>query len=91
MTCQYLRTVPTLLCLFILSVASADPVFANAAGRVGFSGQQGSTCNSCHTGGQAPLIQLTGPTTANTGQWLTLEFFVTTTNDNDQVLSLIHI
>ncbi len=36
-------------------------ILSNATGIPGQSGKQGATCNSCHTGGAAPTVSLTGP------------------------------
>ena len=44
-----------------LSLLSA-PALANSAGITGNSGKaQGQTCNSCHLGGSAPTVELSGP------------------------------
>lgn len=41
---------------------------ANQLGAVGYSGKQGETCNKCHSGGGAPTVTLTGPSTLPAGQ-----------------------
>lgn len=47
---------------------------ANAGGLAGYSGKPnlsspaGASCNQCHSGGTAPTLNLTGPTTLNAGQ-----------------------
>ena len=44
-------------------------VFANASGAIGYSGgPPGNTnCNGCHTGGAAPTVTITGPTSLGAG------------------------
>lgn len=42
--------------------------FANQLGAVGYSGKQGETCNKCHSGGGAPTVTLTGPSSLQAGQ-----------------------
>ena len=44
-------------CLFSTSA------LAYSAGNTRLSGKDGMTCSSCHTGGSAPTVELTGPTT----------------------------
>jgi uncharacterized protein (TIGR03382 family) len=52
------------LSLCLLSTSA----FANSNGISGYSGKTASlTCNSCHTGGTAPTVELTGPTTLAAG------------------------
>src|SRR5207247_2465804 len=46
--------------LFTLVPALA---FASSTGISGYSGKNASTCNSCHTGGAAPMVTLNGPST----------------------------
>lgn len=57
------------LSLCLLSASA----FANSNGITGYSGKTASlTCNSCHSGGTAPTVVLTGPTTlaaGTTGQY----------------------
>lgn len=43
------------------------PAFANAAGQIGYSGKSAATCSTCHTGGSAPTVTLTGPTSLAAG------------------------
>jgi len=41
----------------------STPVLANSTGITGQSGKDGATCNTCHTGGAAPTVEISGPTT----------------------------
>ncbi|WNG15160.1 MXAN_6652 family MXYO-CTERM-anchored protein [Cystobacter fuscus] len=53
-------------CLFSTSA------LANSSGITGQSGKNGSTCNTCHMGGTAPTVEISGPTTLEpnaTGQY----------------------
>ncbi|WPB75151.1 MXAN_6652 family MXYO-CTERM-anchored protein [Archangium violaceum] len=43
------------------------PAFANSAGMTGNSGKSAATCSSCHTGGSAPTVTLTGPSSLAAG------------------------
>src|SRR5690349_900258 len=45
---------------------------ANSSGITGQSGKDGSTCNTCHSGGTAPTVEISGPATLEpnaTGQY----------------------
>lgn len=55
--------------LAALSVLVAAPVFANASGAVGYTNSppNNDTCNSCHSGGTAPTVQITGPSSVGAG------------------------
>ncbi|MDX2012390.1 MAG: choice-of-anchor V domain-containing protein [Myxococcaceae bacterium] len=55
-----------LLC--VLGLVVAAPVLANQLGVVGYAGTSASTCNGCHSGGAAPMVTVTGPTTLSAGQ-----------------------
>ena len=37
------------------------PALANSAGITGNSGKSAATCSTCHSGGSAPTVELTGP------------------------------
>ncbi|WNG24651.1 hypothetical protein F0U62_11925 [Cystobacter fuscus] len=53
-------------CLFSTSA------LANSSGITGQSGKDGSTCNTCHSGGSAPTVEISGPATLEpnaTGQY----------------------
>ncbi|MBK6691309.1 MAG: hypothetical protein IPG50_03775 [Myxococcales bacterium] len=41
---------------------------ANPLGLDGYTGKYGATCNECHSGGTAPQVSLTGPSTLTAGQ-----------------------
>jgi len=41
----------------------STPVLANSTGITGQSGKDGATCNTCHSGGAAPTVEISGPTT----------------------------
>ena len=43
------------------------PAFANSTGMTGNSGKSATTCSSCHTGGSAPTVTLTGPSSLAAG------------------------
>ncbi|MCY1074997.1 MXAN_6652 family MXYO-CTERM-anchored protein [Archangium lansingense] len=43
------------------------PALANSAGMTANSGKTSQTCSTCHTGGSAPTVELTGPTTLAAG------------------------
>ncbi|EPX61746.1 hypothetical protein D187_010365 [Cystobacter fuscus DSM 2262] len=45
---------------------------ANSSGITGQSGKDGATCNTCHSGGSAPTVEISGPATlapSATGQY----------------------
>lgn len=54
-------------------------VFANASGAIGYSGgpPNNENCNGCHTGGAAPTVVLTGPTSLGAGATGTYTLTVT--------------
>lgn len=52
-------------CLLAALLASA--AHARSNGIAGYSGRQGSTCNSCHSGGTAPMVTISGPTSVVAG------------------------
>ena len=43
------------------------PALANSAGITGNSGKSAATCATCHSGGSAPTVELTGPTSLAAG------------------------
>ncbi|WNG55256.1 hypothetical protein F0U59_11040 [Archangium gephyra] len=43
------------------------PAFANSTGMTGNSGKSSTTCSSCHMGGSAPTVTLTGPSSLAAG------------------------
>jgi uncharacterized protein (TIGR03382 family) len=43
------------------------PAFANALGNTGNSGKSSTTCTMCHSGGSAPTVTLTGPSSLAAG------------------------
>ncbi|KFA86745.1 MXAN_6652 family MXYO-CTERM-anchored protein [Archangium violaceum] len=43
------------------------PAFANSTGMTGNSGKSAATCSSCHSGGTAPTVTLTGPSSLAAG------------------------
>ncbi|WP_043404340.1 MXAN_6652 family MXYO-CTERM-anchored protein [Archangium violaceum] len=45
----------------------STPALATSTGITGQSGKDGLTCNSCHSGGTAPTVEFTGPTTLAPG------------------------
>lgn len=45
----------------------AGVAYSHSGGITGKSGKQGSTCNSCHGGGKAPKVTLSGPTSLDAG------------------------
>jgi mono/diheme cytochrome c family protein/chitodextrinase len=57
--------------IFFLSMAVGHSVFAFSSGVTGYSGNPaaggGNTCVSCHSGGTAPTVTLTGPATVQPG------------------------
>lgn len=60
--------------LFALEASSAG---VRSGGISGFSGRTGPTCNQCHSGGIAPTVALSGPTTVNVGEQNTYTFTIT--------------
>lgn len=60
-----MRSLPWLTAFLLLSPFAAR---ANQLGAVGYSGKQGESCNKCHSGGSAPTVTLTGPSTLQAGQ-----------------------
>jgi len=57
--------------LFLLSITISHFAYASSTGITGYSGNPaaggGNTCVSCHSGGVAPTVELTGPTTVQPG------------------------
>ena len=62
-------------CLVLLVATSS---FANGSGAIGYSGAPpgNQNCNQCHTGGSAPTVSITGPTTLAAGATGTYTFTV---------------
>lgn len=52
---------------------------ANSGGIGNYSGKSGANCGTCHTGGAAPTVAITGPTTLAAGAQGTYTLTVTTT------------
>src|SRR5438132_3777199 len=50
---------------------------AHAAGFTGYSGKQGMNCNQCHTGGAAPTVTVTGPSSLMVGASATYTVTIT--------------
>jgi mono/diheme cytochrome c family protein len=59
------------LSIIFLGLTFSQNVFAYSTGITGYSGNPaaggGNTCASCHSGGVAPTVSLTGPTTVQPG------------------------
>ncbi|MBI3563062.1 MAG: c-type cytochrome [Gammaproteobacteria bacterium] len=57
--------------IFTLGFASSQPVVGYSGGIIGYSGNPatntGNTCATCHSGGVAPSINLSGPTVVRPG------------------------
>src|SRR4051794_3889496 len=53
-------------------------VFANASGALGYSGAppNNQNCNGCHSGGSAPTVALSGPTSLGAGATGTYTFTI---------------
>lgn len=69
-----------LLALFTGATASANPGLSGYSGKPDpFSGQS-ATCNPCHSGGTAPAVMLSGPTTLKSGEVGEYTFTVTHNN-----------
>lgn len=69
-----LRTIIVLVSWLALT---ATGVAAKDTGIVGYSGQDGLTCNTCHAGGVAPDVRFEGPATVAAGQTALFRFIVT--------------
>ena len=62
------RTKWSLFPAMLVFLALMQASFALASpGYTGYSGKSSSTCGSCHSGGTAPTVSITGPTTATAG------------------------
>lgn len=55
---------------------SASGAGARSSGISGYSGEDGLTCETCHTGGVAPDVEIDGPTTVAAGQTALFRFVV---------------
>jgi hypothetical protein len=66
----------TVILVVWLSV-TATSAAGKESGIVGYSGQDGFSCNSCHSGGVAPDVRFEGPTAVATGQTALFRFIVT--------------
>lgn len=75
---------PLRLCVafgvLVAASVTAGSAWSRPGGITGYSGKTGGTCNSCHQGGLAPTVELTGPTTLDAGVLGTYTFKVTTAN-----------
>lgn len=45
----------------------SSPALANSKGMTGYSGKSSQTCTTCHSGGSAPTVEISGPTSLETG------------------------
>jgi hypothetical protein len=45
-----------------VTMLHTPPALAYSAGITGLSGEQGSSCNVCHSGGVTPTVHFEGPT-----------------------------
>lgn len=70
---QVRRTI-LLVCWLALMAPRAG---AKDSGIVGYSGEDGLTCNTCHAGGVAPDVRFEGPTVVAAGQTALFRFVVT--------------
>jgi len=61
---------------FLSFALSPRLVLAYRVGISGYSGEFGSICNACHSGGEPPTVSLTGPTTLDAGKKGTFTFTV---------------
>lgn len=68
------KIVAGLSALTVLAVASV--AFSNAGGTSGNSGKQQQNCNSCHTGGLQPVVEIVGPRKVDAGSTVDLRFYV---------------
>lgn len=71
-----------------LALALCVPARANESGIVGFSGKQGATCTTCHTGGVAPDIAFIGPSLVAPGETATFRFEVQSAVPNQRAAGL---
>ena len=62
MTTRWLRVV----CIVALVAGGAAPALGSSTGRTGLT-TDASGCNQCHSGGSAPTVTLTGPTSVTPG------------------------
>jgi len=63
----------TLTCMVLMH---ASPALARP-GITGYSGKSGSTCSNCHSGGAAPTVAISGPTSASPGSVSNYTFTIT--------------
>ncbi|WNG39687.1 hypothetical protein F0U61_42945 [Archangium violaceum] len=45
----------------------SSPALANSGGMTGYSGKTSQTCTMCHSGGTAPTVEISGPTSLEAG------------------------
>ena len=69
----------------------AAAAFAHQAGITGYSGSNGVTCTSCHTGGQAPTVAISGPTLLGRGDTGQFTFTVHSSNPLRQIATGFNI
>jgi outer membrane protein assembly factor BamB len=60
----------------VLAMVRATPVHGLSEGIIGYSGKQGSTCNTCHSDGTAPVVKFDGPESLSAGALGTFRFVV---------------
>jgi MYXO-CTERM domain-containing protein len=79
------RLLPIFGAVSVLAMAQPGHAFNNGASVVGHSGATGPVCNDCHSGGTAPGVALTGPTTLAAGATGQYSFTITSKATTDKI------
>src|SRR6266516_459628 len=71
----------------VVVLAISQPGYAHNSGAlvVGHSGATGAVCNACHSGGTAPVVALSGPTTLAAGATGQYTFTITSKATTDKI------
>jgi MYXO-CTERM domain-containing protein len=79
------RAIAVLGVLYVLAIPAPGYAFNNGASVVGHSGATGAVCNNCHSGGTAPTVALSGPTTLAAGATGQYSFTITSKSTTDKI------
>ena len=74
---------------FSLILAGVTNAFST--GIVGFSGKTGSICSVCHSGGQVPVVALSGPAAVTPGQVVNYTLTITSSNPISQTAAGLNV
>ncbi|MDB4964357.1 MAG: putative lipoprotein [Myxococcales bacterium] len=82
------RAIAVLGVLYVLAFPQPGHAFNNGASVVGHSGATAAVCNNCHSGGTAPTVALSGPTTLAAGATGQYSFTITSRSATDKIAGL---